>query len=124
MEREQKPAPEKASKAQERARIILEVRSGKLTVTEGANLLGISRQRFYEWEHRALSAMADALVDREAGRPEKPAEDPEKETLKRQLAALEQEVTVLRQTTAVRKALSLFPEWRPKAADTQKKRRK
>ncbi len=121
---EQGSEPENKAKARERARIILEVRSGKLTATEGANLLGISRQRFYEWEHRALSAMAEALLDGEAGRPEGPAEDPEKETLKRQLAELTREVTSLRQTAAVREAFHPFPEWRPKPPDPEKKRRK
>lgn len=126
MEQEQgmSPTPEKESKAQERTRIILTVRSGKLTVTGGANLIGISRQCFYEWERRALSAMAEALLDREAGRPETPGEDPEKETLRKKLAALEQEVAALRQSAAVRETLSLFPEWRNKASDPQKKRQR
>jgi len=121
---EQAPLPEKETKARERARIILEVRSGKLTVTEGASLLGISRQRFYELEHRALSAMADALLDGEAGRPENPPEDPEKVVLKQKVKELEQEVTLLRQTSEVREALLPFKEWQSKPTDSQKKRQK
>lgn len=126
MEEEAAPAlePEETVKARERARIILEVRSGKLTVTEGAQLLGISRQRFYEWEERALSAMAEALTDREAGRPEGKAEDPEKETLKRRVVSLEQEVTALRRSATVRETLGPPVDWRPKPDDPQKKRQK
>ena len=85
-------------------------------------LLGISRQRFYEWEHRALSAMAEALLDGEAGRPEKPAEDPEKETLKRRVASLEQELTILRQSATVRDALFPLGEWRNKPKRPGKKK--
>jgi len=126
MEEEVAPArePEKTVKARERARIILEVRSGKLTVTEGAQLLGISRQRFYEWEERALSAMAEALTDREAGRPEGKAEDPEKETLKRRVVSLEKEVTDLRQSATSREALGPIMDWRPRPSDPEKKRQK
>jgi hypothetical protein len=120
----QGPAPEKEAKARERAQVILKVRSGKRTATEGAGLLGISRQRFYEWEHRALSAMAEALLDGEAGRPEKPAEDPEKETLKRRVVSLEQELTILRQSATVRDALFPLGEWRNKPKDPEKKRPK
>ena len=47
--------------ARERASIILQVRSGALTATEGAERLGISRKTYYEWEDRALQAMALAL---------------------------------------------------------------
>jgi DNA-directed RNA polymerase specialized sigma24 family protein len=42
--------------ARERAAIILQVRSGALTATEGAERLGISRKTYYEWEDRALQA--------------------------------------------------------------------
>jgi DNA-binding XRE family transcriptional regulator len=47
--------------ARERASIILQVRSGALTATEGAERLGVSRKTYYEWEDRALEAMALAL---------------------------------------------------------------
>ena len=116
----------KEQKARQRARIILEVRSGRLTATQGAAQLGISRQRFYEWEQRALAAMTQALEDGDAGRPaaEKPLEDPEKEKLKHQLAQLEQEVTDLRRTALMHDAFQGFPEWRPKPGEREKKRHK
>ena len=44
--------------ARERASIILQVRSGALPAKEGAERLGISRKTYYEWEDRALQAMA------------------------------------------------------------------
>ena len=55
--------------ARERAAIILQVRSGALTATEGAERLGISRKTYYEWEDRALQAMALALENHAPGRP-------------------------------------------------------
>ena len=55
MEREKKLA-------RDRAAIILQVRSGALTAVEGAERLGVSRKTYYEWEDRALQAMALAFV--------------------------------------------------------------
>ena len=104
--------PEEEAKARQRAQVIWEVRSGKLTATEGAALLGISRQCYYDWERRALSGMTEALLNREAGRPGKPEEDPEKKAMKERLAALEKENQVLRQSAEVRQMLSAYEEWR------------
>jgi hypothetical protein len=115
------PSQENEAKARQRAQVIWDVRSGKLTATEGAALLGISRQSYYEWEHRALEGMTGALLDREAGRPPLPAPDAEKEALKKQLADLEQEVETLRQTATVREALWPLMNWR-KTTDQEKKR--
>ncbi len=56
MEKEKKPARERAS-------IIIRVRSGALTVTEGAERLEVSPKTYYEWEDRALQAMALASED-------------------------------------------------------------
>jgi len=61
------------SLARERASIILQVRSGALTATEGAERLGISRKTYYEWEDRALQAMALALENHAPGRPPHPS---------------------------------------------------
>jgi len=58
--------------ARERASIILQVRSGALTAGEGAGRLGISRKTYYEWEDRALAAMAEALENHPPGRPPAP----------------------------------------------------
>ena len=74
--------------ARERAAIILQVCSGALTVTEGAERLGISRKTYYEWEDRALKAMALALENQAPGRPSVPV-DAEKEELQGKVQELE-----------------------------------
>jgi transposase-like protein len=79
------------AKAQRRAELIWQVRSGQITATEAAQQLGISRQQYYEWEKRALSALLTALADQPTGRPKAPT-DPEKETLQRRVQQLEQQV--------------------------------
>jgi transposase len=70
--------------ARERALVILQVRSGALTAKEGAQLLGVSRKTYYEWEERSLKAIALALENRPSGRPPAPM-DPEKETLRERI---------------------------------------
>ena len=40
-----------------RQRVILDVLAGRLTVTQAALELGVSRKTFYEWQERALAAM-------------------------------------------------------------------
>jgi transposase len=94
----------KEQEACQRLDVIMKVRAGRLTVTEAAAQLGISRQRYYEWEERALSAAAQALADREAGRPPKPA-DPEKEQLRHHVSALERDNLELQYALAVSRAL-------------------
>ena len=49
------------AKARQRAEVIFKVRSGQMTATEGAQLLGISRQQYYQWEQRALQALLSAV---------------------------------------------------------------
>ena len=117
------PTQENEAKARQRAQVIWDVRSGKLTATEGAALLGISRQSYYEWEHRALEGMTGALLDREAGRPPLPAPDTEKEALKKQLAELEQKMETLRQKVMIQETLGAIMNWR-KVTDPEKKRPK
>ena len=79
------------AKARQRAEVILQVRSGQRTATDAAQALGISRQQYYEWEKRALSALLTALEDQPTGRPKSPT-DPEKERLQRRVQQLEQQV--------------------------------
>src|SRR4030042_2471 len=77
--------------ARERALVILQVRSGALTVREGAKLLGVSRKTYYEWEEKSLKAMALALENHPAGRPPVPV-DEEKETLRQRIRELEKKL--------------------------------
>ena len=93
--------------ARERAAIILQVRSGALTATEGAERLGISRKTYYEWEDRALQAMALALENHAPGRPSVPP-DAEKEELQRKVQALEKRLYLAEKTIEVKDVLSAF----------------
>src|SRR5262245_58029864 len=55
----------------ERSRIFLAASIGEIPVTEACQKLGITRQRFYELEDRAVLGFLDALVPKKAGRPRK-----------------------------------------------------
>ena len=93
--------------ARERASIILQVRSGALSATEGAERLGISRKTYYEWEDRALQAMALALENHAPGRPPVPL-DPEKEELQRKVRDLEKKLYLAEKTIEVKDLLSAY----------------
>jgi len=93
--------------ARERASIILQVRSGALTATEGAERLGVSRKTYYEWEDRALKAMARALENHAPGRPSLPL-DAEKEDLQRKVQDLEKRLYLAEKTIEVKDLLSAF----------------
>src|SRR5512136_263483 len=91
--------------ARERAAIILQVRSGALTATEGAERLGISRKTYYEWEDRALEGMAQALENRPPGRPPTP-QDAEKDELQTKVRDLEKRLYLAEKTVEVKDLLS------------------
>ncbi len=91
--------------ARERAAIILQVRSGVLTATEGAERLGISRKTYYEWEDRALQAMA--LENHAPGRPSVPL-DAEKGDLQRKVQDLEKKLYLAEKTIEVKDVLSAY----------------
>jgi transposase len=93
--------------ARERAAIILQVRSGALTATEGAERLGISRKTYYEWEDRALEAMALALENHSPGRPPTPL-DAEKEELQTKIRDLEKKLYLAEKTIEVKDLLSAY----------------
>ena len=58
----------------ERGRIFLAASVGEMPVTEACDKLGITRQRFYELEERAVEGFLLALVPKPAGRPAKAAD--------------------------------------------------
>jgi len=93
--------------ARERASIILQVRSGSLTATEGAERLGVSRKTYYQWEDRALQAMALALENHSPGRPPVPL-DAEKEELQRQVRDLEKRLYLAEKTIEVKDLLLAY----------------
>jgi transposase len=97
--------------ARKRARVILQVRSGVLTATEGAKLLGVSRKTYYEWEERSLKAMALALENRPVGRPSTPV-DNEKEALRERVRELEKKLDLAEKTIEVKKLLGAYEEFR------------
>jgi transcriptional regulator with XRE-family HTH domain len=107
--------------ARERASIILQVRSGTLTATEGAERLGISRKTYYEWERLVLQAMARALENHAPGRPSVPL-DAEKEELQRKVRDLEKKLYLAEQTVEVKELLSAYKCFR--AGGTKKNKRK
>ena len=92
------------AKARQRAEVIFQVRSGQMTATQGAQLLGISRQQYYQWEQRALQALLSAVENQPPGRPKAPT-DPEKQALQRRVEQLEQEVQQHRQREQLRQLL-------------------
>jgi transposase-like protein len=100
-------------RARERASIILQVRSGGLTATEGAERLGVSRKTYYEWEDRALQAMALALENHPPGRPLVPL-DAEKEALRREVQALKKKLYLAEKTVVVKDVLVAFDLHRAK----------
>ena len=93
--------------ARKRASIILQVRSEALTATEGAERLGVSRKTYYEWEDRALQAMALALENHAPGRPSFPL-DAEKEDLQRKVQDLEKKLYLAEKTIEVKDVLSAY----------------
>lgn len=90
--------------ARRRAEVIVEVQSGRLTATEAAKRLGVSRKTYYQWERRALEGMVDALRDKEGGRPAKPS-DPQKEGLQKRLEDLEAREKIREQVDRIRTAV-------------------
>jgi len=92
------------SRSQLRATLILQVRSGQLTAEQAAQQLGISRQRYYTWEKRALQALLHALEDQPKGRP-KGKTDPEKQTLQSRVKELEQQVQLFQEKEQLRQKL-------------------
>ena len=97
--------------ARERASIILQVRCGALTAGVGAGRLGISRKTYYEWEDRALAAMAEALENHPPGRPPAPL-DVEKEELQTKVRDLEKKLYLAEKTIEVKDMLSAYESFR------------
>ena len=83
-------------KARQRAMLIMKVRSGQLTATQAARLLGVSRKTYYQWEQRGLEGMLAQLQDQPPGRPANPS-DPQSESLKAQLRQAQDQLEQARQ---------------------------
>jgi transposase len=101
--------------ARERALVILRVRSGALTAKQGAQALGVSRKTYYQWEERALKAMALALENRVVGRPSV-STDEEKERLRQRIRELEKKLDLAEKALEVKELLAAYEEFRDKGA--------
>lgn len=73
----------------------MKVRSGFITATEGAALLGVSRKTYYKWENRALEAIMTELEEKPPGRPETPEHERTAQELQRRIKELEKEKQLL-----------------------------
>lgn len=97
------------SETTERGRIFLAASVGEMSVKEACRKLGITRQRFYELEDRAVAGFLLALSPRPPGRPPKPG-DPtaglarEIADLKRENQKLWMYVKVLRRLAGIEDA--------------------
>ena len=105
--------------SQQRASLILQVRSGQITAQHAAQQLGISRQAFYKWEKRALQALLNALQDQPPGRP-KGITDPEKDQLKTRVEELERQVRLYEQRDQLRALLKQMEEPDSSGSSTKK----
>lgn len=90
--------------ARRRAELIVQVQSGRMTATEAARQLGVSRKTYYQWERRALSGMVEALRGKTGGRPSKP-KDPEREKMQKRLSELEAQERMREQVEHIRSEL-------------------
>ncbi len=117
-------AANQEERARERARIIMQVRSGMISATEGSNLLHISRKTYYEWEKRGLAGMLEALEDREPGRPLQPV-NPEMDAMEQKIRELERQLAVAEQTVEVRRMLDIYrQQQKPQPGGTGKKNKR
>ena len=101
--------------ARERALVILRVRSGAMTAKQGAQALGVSRKTYYQWEERALKAMALALENHVAGRP-CVSTDEEKESLRQRIRELEKKLDLAEKALEVKELLAAYEEFRDRGA--------
>jgi len=109
MDQKRKRKSEEQELARRRALVILKVRSRVLTAAQGAELLGVSRKTYYEWEEKSLKAMALALENQPAGRPPSPV-DEEKEALRQRVRELEKKLDVAEKRIEVKELLGAYKE--------------
>ena len=66
------PMPEVPQAIQDRFKVVMEVQSGAMSVSDGARKLGMSRNQFQTMMHKALAGMIEAMMPKAPGRPPKP----------------------------------------------------
>ena len=90
--------------ARQKAEVIMKVRCGLMTASQGAQELGVSRKTYYRWERRGLSGLLDGLCEKKAGRPENPTS--RASPLERQLAQTLRENALLKQKLILKDLMS------------------
>jgi transposase len=101
-----------------RTEMIVKVRAGLMTATAAAEALGVSRNTYYKWEKKGLSAMLAAEKDGTAGRPDT-GPTAEVAALKMQVAQLTAKLEQMAQTAELRYMLRLLER-----RDAKKKQKK
>ncbi len=110
-----------AAMAHKRAELIIQVQAGRLSASEAAARLGVSRKTYYKWEQRALEGILAGLQEGKAGRRAAPR-DPEKEGLRREVAELRAQVGQQEQILKIRDMLRNGWASKPETTATEKKR--
>jgi hypothetical protein len=113
--------------ARQRAEVIMRVQAGQLTATAAAELLGVSRKTYHEWEKRGLASMLAGLTDRPPGRPMKPKPDPALTRLEKEKQALLEEMEFRAEAAELREIfadLGLSRRKGPVKKTAKRKRRK
>ena len=90
--------------ARRRAELIIQVQAGRLSAKAAAAKMGVSRKTYYKWEQRGLSGIVAGLKDGEPGRRQ-PPQDPQKETLQREVEQLRKKLGVQDQLQRIREVL-------------------
>lgn len=104
--------------AMKRIDVIRSYWNGELSGQQAAQELKVSVPTFHKWEKRALSALVDSQMPRQAGRPKKPEIDRQKQDLKKALLESEKRMLAMDLAMEINDRLSGGSE------DPKKKRRK
>src|SRR5688572_32872053 len=82
------PLPKADPETLQRLNVVVLVQTGQLSVSEAAQILGMSRLHFQTLKNRALTALVDALTPKLPGRP---SGDPKMRELRERVKDLEDE---------------------------------
>ena len=99
------------------------MRAGQITAQQAAQELGLSRQAYYQWEKRGLSALLQALEQQAPGRPKRET-DPEKEQLQNRVLELEKKVQLYEEREQLRALLKAMEESQSDRGSSTKKKSK
>ena len=83
---------------------VIHVQSGKLTASEAAKQLGVSRKTFHKHQKELLRTMLATLTERRNGRPPN-EQDEEQNALFRQVVALQGQVNTLGARLRIREVI-------------------